>query len=600
MDNEYEGPVTVTSNEGELIELLSDREDLMSTYALFSGGVPDGVPLPFSSEMVRTWDFVHSARALYLYPEVKDVFTYLGVGILSLSAKEHQEEWVREMLGLYEAYGVVQDTSPLGSGKTFMQCLMAQLLGLMVLVICPANVKPVWEVMEPTVPGLIVLSYDEVRSTRKGDGERVLKHGLLRRVDTTTQVTKRTGNVVIVEDRHHVEFFPTQKLKDLCDAGLLVILDEVQGVKNLSIQQAACEKIVWEAMDAPGSLVSLLSGSPFDKADHSVSFVKTLGYVRKEVLVKREKGKGLVYHGLEELLVACRKLNRPMTLSMERASQVKDAASAREMVWKLYKAVIKPKIAGGARAPRIDFTNTITNTLFILPADDLTRYIFAIGELKAALQFDEATGAVSSVDHTTMMTALENMEGAMLPSVAKDALWKLDTIPGSQVIIFCTFISTYESIENLISTHYDVGIVNGRVSKARRQEVIQDFQAGRIRVLVIGLKVGGVGLSLHDRIGGRTRHSYVFHWWEAIAMYQATQRGYRMGTMSDATCTFAHCAQMPCMKMIDALHKKSDVMREVLADKESYKVRLPGEYKYVVRAPGESKETPFDPYKDRN
>ena len=62
-------------------------------------------------------------------------------------------------------------------------------------------------------------------------------------------------------------------------------------------------------------------------------------------------------------------------------------------------------------------------------------------------------------------------------------------------------------------------------SSRNRQQLVDDFQAGKAPVFLISLKAGGVGLNL-------TRAEIVIHydpWWNSAAEQQATDRAHRIG-----------------------------------------------------------------------
>ncbi len=67
--------------------------------------------------------------------------------------------------------------------------------------------------------------------------------------------------------------------------------------------------------------------------------------------------------------------------------------------------------------------------------------------------------------------------------------------------------------------------LHGGVPAARRQALVQDFQARVAPVFLLSLKAGGTGLNL-------TRATHVVHydrWWNPAVEDQATDRAYRIG-----------------------------------------------------------------------
>ena len=67
--------------------------------------------------------------------------------------------------------------------------------------------------------------------------------------------------------------------------------------------------------------------------------------------------------------------------------------------------------------------------------------------------------------------------------------------------------------------------LHGGVPVRRREEMVAEFQAGKIPVFLLSLKAGGTGLTL-------TRATHVLHydrWWNPAVEDQATDRAYRIG-----------------------------------------------------------------------
>ena len=67
--------------------------------------------------------------------------------------------------------------------------------------------------------------------------------------------------------------------------------------------------------------------------------------------------------------------------------------------------------------------------------------------------------------------------------------------------------------------------LHGGTPVQRREEMVEEFQAGKAPVFLLSLKAGGTGLTL-------TRATHVLHydrWWNPAVEDQATDRAYRIG-----------------------------------------------------------------------
>ena len=109
---------------------------------------------------------------------------------------------------------------------------------------------------------------------------------------------------------------------------------------------------------------------------------------------------------------------------------------------------------------------------------------------------------------------------------AFDDLSDVITSEGDSMLVF----TQYTQMGTLLQQHLDSrGIrslfLHGRIPVHRRQQMVDEFQRGRIPVFLLSLKAGGTGLTL-------TRATHVLHydrWWNPAVEDQATDRAYRIG-----------------------------------------------------------------------
>ena len=97
---------------------------------------------------------------------------------------------------------------------------------------------------------------------------------------------------------------------------------------------------------------------------------------------------------------------------------------------------------------------------------------------------------------------------------------------GESVLVFSQFVECLSLVEARLD-QLGVGtlFLHGKVGAKRRTEMVDTFQAGKVPVLLLSLKAGGVGLNL-------TRATHVVHydrWWNPAVEDQATDRAHRIG-----------------------------------------------------------------------
>jgi superfamily II DNA or RNA helicase len=97
---------------------------------------------------------------------------------------------------------------------------------------------------------------------------------------------------------------------------------------------------------------------------------------------------------------------------------------------------------------------------------------------------------------------------------------------GESVLVFSQYVQMGKLLEqHLNSTGTKTLFLHGSIDPRRRDEMVEEFQAGAVPVFLLSLKAGGTGLNL-------TRATYVIHfdrWWNPAVEDQATDRAYRIG-----------------------------------------------------------------------
>jgi len=103
---------------------------------------------------------------------------------------------------------------------------------------------------------------------------------------------------------------------------------------------------------------------------------------------------------------------------------------------------------------------------------------------------------------------------------------------GHQTLVFSQFTTYLDLIQNTLrDKHYRLSRIDGTQSIKKRQQQVDEFQAGKSDIFLISLKAGGVGLNL-------TAASYVFimdPWWNPAVESQAIDRAHRIGQENTLT-----------------------------------------------------------------
>jgi SNF2 family DNA or RNA helicase len=104
----------------------------------------------------------------------------------------------------------------------------------------------------------------------------------------------------------------------------------------------------------------------------------------------------------------------------------------------------------------------------------------------------------------------------------------IDGLEGTDesVLVFSQYVTMGRLLEvHLAARGVPTLFLNGSTPPTQRDQMVEQFQAGKARVFLLSLKAGGTGLNL-------TRATHVVHydrWWNPAVEDQATDRAYRIG-----------------------------------------------------------------------
>ncbi|MEU4396019.1 DEAD/DEAH box helicase [Kribbella sp. NPDC023855] len=109
---------------------------------------------------------------------------------------------------------------------------------------------------------------------------------------------------------------------------------------------------------------------------------------------------------------------------------------------------------------------------------------------------------------------------------ALDELLDVILAEGESVLIFSQYVEMCRLIESHLAARQVRSLfLHGGIGVRKREQLVEQFQAGEAQVFLLSLKAGGVGLTL-------TKATHVVHydrWWNPAVEDQATDRAYRIG-----------------------------------------------------------------------
>ncbi|MCK7599004.1 DEAD/DEAH box helicase [Microbulbifer sp. CAU 1566] len=143
--------------------------------------------------------------------------------------------------------------------------------------------------------------------------------------------------------------------------------------------------------------------------------------------------------------------------------------------------------------------------------------------------------------------------------------WLQENLPqlleeGRNILIFSQFTQVLKLVEEQLNAQYiDYSKLTGQTRK--RQQAIDSFQNGDVRVFLISLKAGGAGLNL-------TAADVVIHmdpWWNPAVENQATDRAHRIG-QDKPVFVYKLVAENTVEERIQQMQKQKQALADALFD----------------------------------
>jgi hypothetical protein len=548
----------------------------------------------------------------------------------------HQGDHAQRLMATLDRFRFALDLSTPGAGKTFVATHIAKELGIKhVVVVAPLSILPKWKSME-TEHGLPLRNAVSYCSLRSVTGKQP-KHGLLRREDTFSntvvaeeQASAGAGGTTTAAGEHQgqqsTKFFATEAWNTLVREGVLLVVDEIQNVKNVSSQFLSVKELIRSILaDALGpSKVLLLSGTPIDKPEQVINLLRALGISTTRALghfnpqTRRCEAKGFrqilrfVYENMPTTIPP-----RSLASLIHTAEAVADTYeqygydvstySKRDffgaVLYQLFKDVIL-KVIGSKMPPRAS-TNTVDkrNAFYLIEDASMQRLLReGVSRLMNVVSFNEGTQQVTINHADRGMTfrgiarALQMIETAKISTFVRVARAALLGDPNKKVVVCLNYTDSILDVCTGLS-EFNPLVVRGSTSERQRGEILAKFQKRDVkhRLLVGNLSCLSTGIDLDDKEGTFPRLALVSPNYSTITLHQLVYRFLRADTRSDAQVHFVFgrayvsrdtkLTHMEELSVLNALAKKSGILRDVVravedggGDAVTEDIRYPGQY----------------------
>lgn len=502
---------------------------------------------------------------------------------------EHQEEHVKRIFEILGSNFGYIDISSTGSGKTIATCYVSKQKHIPLLVICPATMCDIWldAIEDYDVPNIDVLSFNIL--VGKAGGE--LKHNYLTRYETLD-----------AKDEYITSYKPTEYLKALIKKGIMIVVDEAQAAKNDSLQNRACGAMIRTLRKMGGrSRYSLLSATLVDKVSCCRNLLTCAGFFDGEPF-SYDDNIFRVSPGYEKFLERARKINPEKMEEITEGGRYLRPFSLGDLenaIYKIFIEIYKPVMCCCMPAPNIGYKRIAINGFYkITNEEDADKLEVGVKRLAAALGYDPETDAIRSNmkkkfngEITNAMVMIEEAKVNDFARVTRDILEK-DKM--GKVIIMLSYLKG--TVPPLLEKLRDFNpvVLTGKLSRKEKKRVREKFQNDdSCQVMIAQIKVGGVGISLQDTIGGRMRYMIISPTYDLIQMHQGAGRIYRVGMKSDCMIIvfFGNVSSME-MRVLHACAIKGGILKEIndrqvrdgMVYPPEYDVYVEGEDKYGIKS----------------
>jgi superfamily II DNA or RNA helicase len=371
------------------------------------------------------------------------------------------------------------DASDTGTGKTPVACAVARILNRRLFVVCPKNVLPPWQRMADLFGvRLAVINYEMLRTGRTEYGYWAEDHG----------------------NRKRAKPFRKFVFDSLDSASFLFVFDECHRMKDYKTLNCA---LGVAAIDAQYKVLAL-SATAADNPMHMKFVALLTGLIRHPShfygwMTQHgvHKGRfGLVFNGSGQVLSRIHRKIFPLHGSRIRIADLGDRFPQTRIISEAYAMEDPQQI----------------NAIY----EEMRK---EIEKLKRAKASDRGANIL-----TQQLRARQQVELLKVPTFK--AMVEDGIEEGMSVVAILNFSDSVIGLARRLRT---TNLITGDVPSDERQRLIDRFNQDEESLIVMNIKAGGLGISLHGTVRSRPRLVLISPTFSGIDLKQALGRCHRAG-----------------------------------------------------------------------
>ena len=399
----------------------------------------------------------------------------------------YQIEHTENIIRILRNNNTCLDASDTGTGKTYSAIAACAQLKLKPIIICPKSVIYTWKKVCILfgIKNYNIINYELIKRAKMYDNKD-------NKIKSTFLTIIKADKLNKIEQEFKFKFDNPDKI--------LFIFDEVHRCSNLESDNC---KLILSAKNT-GIKMLLLSATIADFPDKFKPFFYILNFISSEQV----KSMNIDYKKYINIVTKwIERDSKPMIrihnmLFPERASRIRIDILGDMFPQTQINAI--PYTIGKNREKEIE--------------NEYKKLAIQLKEIKNKKNKDNLNPL------TITMRSQQKIEILKIPTfieLTNDFIYN-----GFSVVIFVNFTQTLKTLADLLKTD---SIVYGEQTYESRLKIIEDFQENKTNIIILNIKAGGIGISLHDIYGGHPRISLISPPWSSIDLVQALGRIHRAG-----------------------------------------------------------------------
>ena len=492
-----------------------------------------------------------------------------------------QESHVDSLVKILSKFSIAFDFSMLGTGKTYTSSYISELELFnfkYVIVICPLSVIPKWTYMSEKY-GIKIekcITYTSVRSTKGRQPD----HGYLSREDLISE--KVSMEKVLLEEKTYFKISKDYKKK--VEEGTLLIIDEIQNIKNENTQFKGCKELLSEIIGDNLSIKNksrciLLSGSPIDKQEQVITLFNLLGIIKeKELVIYIPSLKKYEWRGFKEIIEVISSINGKKYLNIEKELGQQSIDKFIGYVYNLFQNDLKYLVSSSMPPLTLSQSDNISlikrNAFYNIEDKDRDNLRIAVSKL-SNYKIMELSSVKEQNFIQCVLMEIELLKLATIERIIKEHL----STPNEKVVLCLNYKNSVKILTEKLKDFSPL-ILTGETSLPERSKNISRFQEPNLnnRLLIANLNVCSTGIDLDDKNGNFPRFCLVNPSYSTISQYQLCHRFYRQDTRSTAVIHFIYGKHAYELAILNSLSEKSRVIKDTVNEQSKNEITFQCDY----------------------